>query len=577
MKDRGAQNIGRKSSCGFFAITFIRIAKVLLSGCGNNDRVVEKKMLMRLVMILVALLFLPEDARAQGLLGRMKQGVVDAAKGTVNEAVAATPVGIVEDKQKAEKEEALAKQQAEAEAEAKARLARQKEKEEAAEAEWQEGVARRKAEEKAAIDRQSAEREKKMAEEKAGREDNMRSGILAKLLNGDITAEGARRQMEEEELWQDGMDAKINSTVAKREERKEALEKEDAKNKEEARERILAKLLNGDITAEGARRQMEEEELWQDGMEAKINSTVAEQKKKQQDERQKKTLDALLNGQILTAKEARDRLKYDQLWQEGMEEKIKNIMAERLAKLEIVKFPLADMFKTPVNMYKDFESGMSLEWCRARLYAEIENYARYDSHENTITLKTEGGRVVFIFNKPVPEKQSVLVICGVVLPLSISHAEVLKKYKGEMPDAVIKHEATPAELPQMGEYAGNGISWDMKLSKFQQTDVLTSASKTVTIKGSILVGKITLVYHLQNRKVVICEFLKDGTVTVPDGLDDEQKQAATIAQGMLRETTKVTVEIQDNAMVTAIQNLQKAEQENEKKKQQQKKADALAF
>ena len=271
-------------------------------------------------------------------------------------------------------------------------------------------------------------------------------------------------------------------------------------------------------------------------------------------------------------------MKYHQLWQDGMEEKINSFMAERLAELETIKFPLADTFKTPVNMYKDFESGMSLEWCRERLRAEIENSTRYDSHESTITLKTEGGRVVLIFNKPVPEKQPVLVICVVVLPLSISHAEVLKKYKGEMPDAVVKHESTPTEVPRMGEYSGKGISWDMQLSKFQQTDVLTSASKTVTIKSNILVGKVSLVYHLQNRKVVICDFSKDGTVTVPNGLDDEQKQAAAQTIGMLREmNTKVTVEIEDTAMMKAIQNLQKAEQENEKKKQQQKKADALAF
>jgi hypothetical protein len=256
-------------------------------------------------------------------------------------------------------------------------------------------------------------------------------------------------------------------------------------------------------------------------------------------------------------------------------EKQQKTMAERMAELEKNKCPVSDTFKTPVKMYKELESGMSLEWCKAMLE---KDGSEFYVHNNKIVLETDNGKVTLVFEKVISEKAPVLTACVVELPPSIRHAQALEKYKSEMPDATIRHEAVPRKLPTENDYLMDGISLDMQFSMTLLTDILTSAAKTVTVESKLLVGKAFLVYHRDNRKVVVCESSKDGTVTIPDGLNARQQEASIVVKDqMLAAVQKVTVLIEDNAMAEALQNLQKEQQDAEKKQQQQKNAEALAF
>ena len=435
-------------------------------------------------VILVAFLFLVEGAFAQGFLGRVKQGVVDAAKETVNEAVNQTvpteaPKNAVNPQTPIPKGGVVDGKQADNDA----------------------AEAKRKAEDEAFHKEMQAAEDKRKAD--------------AEDLNKSMQAAQAKRKEDEARL--------MAEQKAQRKKMQEEAAAAEFKRKTEAQDEILNELRAGNITA----------------------------------------------------KNAKDQLEQRQLWQEDMGKKLDSIVAERMAELEKNKFPLADMFKTPVKMYNEFESGLSKEWCKAKLEAEdILDLVNTGS----INVKTKEGAVILVFKKPISEKPLVLTACVVELAPSIRHAQVLEKYKNELPDATVKHEAKQLETPKGNNYLMAGISLDMQFSMTRQTDILTSASKTVTIESNLLVGKAFLVYHNSNQKVVVCESSKDGTVTVPGGLNAQQQEAAaTVKDQMLAGVQKVTVLIEDTAMAKALQDLQKAEQENEKKKQQQKNAEALAF
>ena len=447
----------------------------------------SSRIFVQLSVGFIVFLSLVKGTFAQGFLGRMKQGVLDVAKETVNEAAPQTlpQDGAVDEKPRA-----------------------------AGNGTFQETEGKRKT-------AAEAEREATRAQQEEERE-----------------AARAKREAEAEE-------AKA----------REAKWKEDAAKQEEEREAARAK-------------QEEDDAKWEAERVAK--------EAKQKTEAQEKILNELRAGKI-TAKNAKDRLQQNRLWQDELEQKLDTIVAERMAELEKNKFPLADTFKTPVSMYKEFESGMSKEWCEAKLTAED---ALGLVNTSSINLKTKegAGKVILLFENLIPEKPSVLTACVIELAPSIRHTDVLGKYKKELPDATVKHEAKPIDMPKGGTYLMDGISLDMQVSVTRQTDVLTSASKTVTVESNLPVGKVFLVYHNSNRKIAICEISKDGTVTVPNGLDARQKESADMVKDqMLAGIQKVTVLVEDNAMAKALKNLQKAEQENEKKKQQQKDADALAF
>lgn len=373
---------------------------------------------------------------------------------------------------------------------------------------------------------------------------------------------------------QKGSVNQVNQDAAVEKQRAE----EDARQKEiqAEREAAIAKM-DADRKEREAKREAEavERERREKEETVRFEKEAKEEVAKEKNDAREKVFEELRTGEIKTVDIAKEQLQDRNLWQEGMEDKLQKITAERMQKITQNKFPVSDTFKTPVKIYKEFESGMSLEWCKAKLETDGSDL---NVNNDTIALETEGSAVTLIFKKLTTEKPPVLTACVVALPASIRHSQVLEKYKRETPNATVNHEEIPRKLPKQDNYVKDGVSLDMQFSMIQLTDILSSPAQTVTIESKLLVGKAYLIYHIENRKVLVCASSKDGVVTVPKGLDTRQQEAAGVIKDQtLPAVQRTVVVIEDTAMARALKDMQQVEQKNEKNKQQQKNAAALAF
>lgn len=412
--------------------------------------------------------------------------------------------------------------------------------------------------------------------------DDMQKGTGNQMYgNQDASVEKQREDEEQRKKELERQTAERNAAIAKEQaeyEKRWADDQAQAKKLKADQEAEQAKL-DAQWKADNAKREEERVKLAQ-----RQKEEAARQEKKQEEkiaqekqEARNRIFDALRTGNnIKTAEHAKTQLMADDLWQDGMEVKIKEVIAERMSKAAQNKFPLSDMFKTPIKLYKEFESGMSLEWCKAKLETEGSNF---DAIDDDIILEMEDSEVKLIFKKVTSEKQPILTAGIVKLPASITHSQVLEKFKREIPNATFTHVETPHNLPAEKNYVKDGISLDGQFAVILLKDTVSSSTQAVTIETKLLVGKAYLIYHADNRKVLVYESSRDGVVMVPAGLDVRQQEAASViaTQMLLSETGRTAVLIEDKAMLQALKVVQQEEQKNEKNKQQQKNAAALAF
>ncbi len=351
-------------------------------------------------------------------------------------------------------------------------------------------------------------------------------------------------------------------------ERQAAIEKMEAERKEREAKREADK---AKMEAEHAKRLQQQKEE-RERREKEEMERAAREKREGQNE----VFDDLRNGEdIQTAEQAETRLRNRGLWEDGLETKIKEVIAERMSKAAQNKFPMSDTFKAPVKIYKEFESGMSLEWCKAKL--ETEGKKIYTAN-NKIELGTDDSEVTLIFNELGSGKPPVLTACVVKLPAGIPHTQVLEKYKNEFPNVKVKHEKTNQKLPAQKNYVMDGNTLDTQFSMIQVSDTIESPDRTVTIEFRVLAGKAYIADYNSVRKVLVCEAAEDGTVTVPNGLDARQKAAADVVKDQVLPAIRQTaVLIEDTVMARTLKDMQEAERKNEQEKQQKKNAAALEF
>ncbi len=480
-----------------------------------------------IVVILVS------GASAQGFLGRLKQEAIDTAKKTVDGAANQSAPAVELPKNTGN--QALGNQEAYVE------------KQKADEEQRKKELERQTAERDAAIAQKNAEIEKRRAENDA-RQKEIQAEHQA-------TIEKMEAEQKEREARREKEQMKIQA------ERQATIEKMEAEHKEREARREAERVERLQRQKEKrARREKEQMER------------VAQKRREDQD----RIFDALRKGDgIKTAEQAEARLKDRDLWQDGMEARIKEVIAERMSKAAQNKFPMSDTFKVPVKVYKEFESGMSLEWCTAKL--ETEGKKMYTVN-NTIVLEIDDSEVTLIFKKMSSEKPPILTACVVKLPAGIPHAQVLEKYKNEFPNAKVKHEETSQKLPAQKNYVMDGNTLDTQFSMIQVADTIESPDRTVTIESRFLAGKAYIADYNIGRRVLVCEAAKDGTVTVPSGLDARQKDAASVVKDQLLSAIRRTsVVLEDTMLAQALRDMQEAERKNEQNKQQQKNAAALAF
>ena len=423
----------------------------------------------------IAFFGLIEGIHAQGFLGKLKQGAVDAAKTTVNETV----------NQQQNAQGSIAGGQKTAEAANDQRATEEEQQRKKRDEEWR-------------------QQQKEIADQRA--EDQRLAEESHKKSRAEADAANAQKadQIQKEE-----------------ERRKKQKEEAQLKQKEDV-EKILGKLREGQITAEDAEKELQALELtWED--------------------RKKKIGEATL---------ARD----------------KALVADTGKR----RFPLPEMIKTPVRLYNDFESGMSLEWCEAKLKTDG---VKIQTNNSNINFQTNGCDVVLVFKSLAQEALPVLIRCSIKLPANIRFEQVVEKYKKEIPDAKTSYTETAHKGSKERESLGGGVASEMDLSMLQKVNTVDSQLLKVVIELVTPVGKVHVIKG--QSKTLLCEFMKDGTVTIPSGLGAEQAAAASmIKESLIRGTT---AQIEDKAIAKILQDMQKEQKESEAKKQQQKDAEALAF
>jgi hypothetical protein len=254
------------------------------------------------------------------------------------------------------------------------------------------------------------------------------------------------------------------------------------------------------------------------------------------------------------------------------------------------KFPLADTFTTPVSLYREFESGMSMEWCELKLKASgINNTSKEIRSDGSDELRFEDGKrdVTLVFNKLEPESVPVLTACVVQLPPGIRHSEMLEKYKREIPDATIIHEENTLNDVSDTSRQSN-YEMQVQCATIQTVDKIGSTNRTINIESLTdpLVDKGYAVYRNPPRKILLFEYRKEGRkFIVPSELAPDHKQLAEetveplnlLIQQIDREGKSPQVTIHDNAMAKALQVLQKKQQQNNEEKARREKEETKEF
>jgi len=270
------------------------------------------------------------------------------------------------------------------------------------------------------------------------------------------------------------------------------------------------------------------------------------------------------------------------------------LTAQKKAKEDLLadtkrKYPKADMFRSNIKVYKDFESGVSYQWAVAKLEKDGIHFTK-DSpspfYGTSLTFKDGNNEVTLAFASETDVRENpegVLAMALIVLPSGISHETALEKYKNQYPGATIKRETEKKTVDNEPTVFDKGGMLYQKLALIITKDRIRNENVNIEIISQAGVGKFFYAETIGSPMKLLFELLPDGSYKKGADLSPELEQAVPtlVAQlkAMAPQLGAVNILLTDIEIEKVFTHFKNSAVANEQKKAaaEKRKSDAAAL
>lgn len=220
-----------------------------------------------------------------------------------------------------------------------------------------------------------------------------------------------------------------------------------------------------------------------------------------------------------------------------------------------IKYPKADLFKSNIKVYKDFESGVSYQWAVAKLDKDgiaITKGTPSPFFGTSLTFEDGKNNVTLVFASETDRSENpagVLAMALIVLPSGISHPTALKKYKDLYPNATIKRETDKKVIDIQATMLDNGMVLIPDYAWLITKDHIIFENVKIDVMSQVYAGKVFYAKNIVSPKSLLVEFLPDGSYKKGDNLSAELEQAVPAfvgAKSLVAELEVVNILITDS-------------------------------
>lgn len=222
------------------------------------------------------------------------------------------------------------------------------------------------------------------------------------------------------------------------------------------------------------------------------------------------------------------------------------LIEQKKAKEEIltdtkIKYPKADLFKSKINFYKNFEAGISYQWAVATLEKDGISFTIGKPsafYGTSLKFKDDNNEVTLAFASETDGQENpeaILAMALIVLPLSVPHEAALKKYRDRYPDAEIKRDTEKKTVKNEPTMLNNGMILIPDYAWLLTIDHIVSEHVKCDIISQTLVGKNFYANNIVSPKSLLFELLPDGSYKKGANLSHELEQAVPGSVAALKE------------------------------------------